>query len=136
MITIVCNDEAVAAGDLTAEMTMSDVVGLPDVVLTLYYFSQIRLAPKIVFRHLTGVPLKTWLDEADLLLPEGSGGTLIGPLRYIHGRSEALKGKTSTSAVLLARLNQPVPEATWTAAIPGIYKRFTQQLDTREKKIA
>ena len=134
MIIIQHGDDAVATGDMTSASEMKDIKGLPEVVLFLYYFSSIKLAPKIVFKHLAGIPLKSWLDEANLVV---SGTTeFVGPLRYIHGRSEAIKGRTSVSAVLLARLDRPIPEAAWMAAIPGIYGRFTRTLDTGLNKNA
>jgi hypothetical protein len=91
--------------------------------LQCYYFSKINLSPPILFEHLAGSALTKYLDRADLHLPAEEP---IQKLRYVHGRSEAMKGRCKVGAVLLAA---PLPEGgvtelAWMTYLPDIYKRF------------
>lgn len=119
------DDKPVAKGVLTYKGVMSCVKGLPDVELRLYYFAQVKLEPSVTFQHLSGVPLSVFLDHSYLEL---SDSQKVGPLTYIHGKSEVLKGKHHTGTVLLAEntTGVPVAAADWLFAAPEIYRRFTK----------
>jgi len=116
--------DTIAHGWLTQVGPMRNIKELPGVELKLYYFAQVKLEPVTVFKHLSGVPLKTFFDRCSVILP---GQVTVGPLAYIHGKSEVMRGKHFTSAVLLADIKSesPIPELKWMSAMPGIFKRFT-----------
>jgi len=136
MMTLFNAEGAFAMGDLTYSMEMAEK-SLPGVQLQLYYFSEIKLSPKAVFQHLAGTPLRAWLDGSGFVAtPSKEEDEPVGPLRYVHGRSEVMKGRHYISTVLLAKLAGDTSEAAWMSAIPAIYKKFTALLDTSAKKSA
>lgn len=123
-----------AHGTLTSELDTNGGKELPAAQLHLYYFHEIKLEPPVVFQHLAGAPLRTWLDHC-YLVEETEGAEMAiptGPLRYVHGRSEVMKGKHYISAVLLAyvQYDGELPEGRWLSAIPSIYGQFTRVLNT------
>jgi hypothetical protein len=119
------DDKPIAKGVLTYQGVMSCVKGLPDVELRLYYFAKVSLEPSVTFQHLSGVPLSAFLDHSYLTLPDSQR---VGPLTYIHGKSEVMKGKHYTGTVLLVESTAEVPiaAADWLFAAPEIYRRFTK----------
>lgn len=138
MIFLTQNGTSVFAhGDLTTALEASPAKELPGASIRLYYFQKISLEPIMVFQHLAGTPLRTWLDYC-LLLEEVEGAVPTAPLRYVHGRSEVMKGKHFISTVLLAEVGgvENVSEAAWMSAVPGIYKAFTVSLNTGSTKKA
>ena len=124
--------EKVAWGNLTYQVKIDKTPELSGADLDLYYFQRIFMSPAVVFFHFAGKPLSTWLDMCNGQM-EGSAD-LITSLRYVHGRSEVMKGSHTISAVLLARVaGDEVPEAEWMASMPQVYRRFTALLNTRDK---
>lgn len=133
------NDGQFATGELTSSLELPKSP-LPGICVQLYYFHEIKLSPVAVFKHLTGVPLKAWLENSSFAemprtVDTGTAAPVpIGPLRYVHGRSEVMKGRHYISLVLLASLSGPVDELQWMSSIPSIYKDFTRLLDTSTEK--
>jgi len=97
-------------------------------LIKLYYFKRISLVPTITFEHLAGVSLAKWLDDCQIV--EIPRGDYLGPeadtLKYVHGRSEVMRGKNTISAVLLADLHfvRPMVRNEWFGYLPEIYKKF------------
>jgi hypothetical protein len=95
--------------------------------IDLYYFKTIQLKAYIVYEHMAGQALPYYLDGCDVLLTRpGDPDRLIDGARYVHGRSEVLRGKQTVSTVLLAKLRfvTPVPAVSWSSNLPEIYKRY------------
>lgn len=88
-----------------------------------YFFGRVRLSPPILFEHLAGTGLVKFFNGTSML----SDGELVAEdLRYVHGRSEVMRGKNTISSVLLAR---PEPEGgvtdmAWLSYLPEIYMKF------------
>jgi hypothetical protein len=96
--------------------------------IKLYYFKRISLVPTVVFEHLSGGALAKWLNDCQMVdIPLGGP---LGPeaetLKYVHGRSEVMRGKTTISSVLLADLhfNRHMEPYQWSAYLPEIYRKF------------
>jgi len=95
--------------------------------IDLYYFNHITLKSYISYEHMAGQALSHYLDGCELLMEKpDTCDRYVLDLRYIHGRSEIMRGKQTVSAVLLAKLRfvKPIPDPTWIANIPEIYKRY------------
>jgi hypothetical protein len=107
---------------LTKEVTLSGFEDVGDIQL--YYFARIQLLPPLVFQHMCGRGLNTWFEESDL---KKEDGTEIKGLRYVHGRSEVMRGSASISAILLAKFESVDPKVLgkWMAYLPEIYRRFS-----------
>ena len=111
---------------IPAEVIMENVEQFPGVSsITLYYFKRLNLLPATVFRHIGGTGLNLWLEGCAVRWT----GTPVGveDLRYVHGRSEAMKGTPVISAVLLAKptFTEEIPMAVWMTYLPEIYRRFS-----------
>lgn len=88
-----------------------------------YFFAQVSLSPPVLFEHLAGTGLSKFFNDVEVHL---DGSLLASGLRYVHGRSEVMRGKPTISSVLLAR---PDPEDSmntvdWLFHLPGIYKKY------------
>jgi hypothetical protein len=88
-----------------------------------YFFGRVRMAPPILFEHLSGASLGNFLNGSSLSI---DGEAVASGLKYVHGRSEVMRGTPTISSVLLAR---PEPEGgvtdmAWLSYLPGIYKKF------------
>jgi hypothetical protein len=92
----------------------------------LYYFPKVTMSPPLVFEHMSGRGLMSFFDLSSLTLAGKDGSReLCTRLRYVHGRSEVMKGNPSITAVLLARpLDSEVDQLTWLTFLPQIYKNF------------
>lgn len=107
-----------------------DKLDLPGVrTLHLVYFPELQLEPPVTFEHLAGTALAHFLDGCQMASSVGEDvpvGSESDPYRYVHGRSEVMKGKHYVSSVLLARpeFEQPIPEVQWLSYLPEIYKHF------------
>lgn len=113
--------------------------------LFLWYFPTIKMTPPVVFEHLAGQALVRFLDRCSLLFQEqDDDGNPVGDqqavefLRYVHGRSEVMKGQPKISAVLLARLDcieplHDIPMADWIGYMPAIYTHFLEVVGTDQK---
>lgn len=113
----------------TAEKFVQHQVG-GDVVDSLFFFHRISLEPPIMFEHLAGTGLTGFLDRSRLVI-ENDGEKLIWhDLRYVHGRSEALKGEHDVTSVLLAYIKPGVQvnELEWIGQLPDIYQNFLKTL--------
>jgi hypothetical protein len=92
--------------------------------IILYYFKRISLVPTVTFEHLAGGSLSKWLNDCQIVK------TSLGPeaetLKYVHGRSEVMRGKTTISSVLLANMHftKPMERCEWSAYLPEIYRMF------------
>jgi hypothetical protein len=89
--------------------------------LDCYYFPKLNLSPPATFRHLAGMALTGFLDNTSLMI----GKNILGPMRYVHGRSEVMKGSHTVSAVLLVKVTGSVDPGLWTTYLPDIYRCFT-----------
>ena len=91
-------------------------------VMNLFFFPAIELPPPVLFEHLAGKALAAFLNGCGL---EANGET-YEPLRYVHGRTETMRGTNKISSVLLAKLPplEQVDEALWLSNLPTIYTRF------------
>jgi len=88
-----------------------------------YFFSRIRLSPPVLFEHLAGSALGRFFNGSSIHV---DGSAVAEDLRYVHGRSEVMRGNHTTSSVLLAR---PEPEGgvtdlAWLSYLPEIYRKF------------
>lgn len=98
-----------------------------------YYFPQVKLAPPVLFEHLAGTALMQFLDHCSLVFDEEACDMVDG-LRYVHGRSETMKGSSRISAVLLAKpKGGPMDDPTWMIHLPAIYKRFLDTMSAGTK---
>jgi len=88
----------------------------------------VSLVPTVVFEHLAGDSLSKWLNDCQIV-----GVPLGGPLRseaetlkYVHGRSEVMRGKTTIASVLLADLHftKHMEPYQWSIYLPEIYRKF------------
>ncbi|CAB4131321.1 hypothetical protein UFOVP276_173 [uncultured Caudovirales phage] len=95
--------------------------------IDLYYFKTIQLKSYIVYEHMAGRALSYYLDGSELLMEKpGEQSRLVTDLKFIHGRSEVMRGRQTVSSVLLAKLRfiTPVASVSWQINIPEIYKRY------------
>lgn len=87
-----------------------------------YFFSRVTLAPPVLFEHLAGTGLSRFFEGSDLFIEDEPPE--LG-LRYVHGRSEAMRGRATISSVLLARpAPRDLPMSSWVLHLPAIYKEF------------
>jgi len=111
---------------IPAEVIMENVEQFPGVsTITLYYFKRLNLLPAAVFRHIGGTGLNFWLEGCSI---HWTGSNVaVEDLRYVHGRSEAMKGTPVISAVLLAKptFTKDVPMPVWMTYLPEVYRRFS-----------
>lgn len=101
-----------------------------------HYFSKIDMVPPVLFEHLAGRALMAFLDESEVRFrPDGEA---TPTLRYIHGRSEVMKGSPSVSAVVLANIKtgdgEPLSLPELVAIQPKLYRRYLQEHGPSLKK--
>ena len=96
--------------------------------ITLYYFKRISLVPTVTFEHLAGGSLFKWLNDCQIveIAPGPPFGPMANGLKYVHGRSEVMRGKNTISSVLLADMHftKPMELYQWTSYLPEIYRKF------------
>lgn len=128
--------EVATAPKVTASFNMKPDPGTLEGIeeLGLWYFSKISMSPTAMFEHLAGTALKAFLDGCSLSDSEVEGD--VGPLRYVHGRSEVMKGKHDVSAVWLARPTAKpwMSEVQWLSYLPEIFKQAMKNLNLSEKR--
>lgn len=97
-----------------------------------FFFPRIKMSPPVAFEHLAGAALKGFFDWSELRI----GEEIHQGLRYVHGRSEVMKGKHSVGSVLLVKpiFSASIPDATWLSYLPDIYRRFLASYDPAAKK--
>jgi len=105
----------------------SEILGEEDwegiYLIKCFFFNRVQMSPPILFEHLAGAALSRFFNGTEVLLDDG---VLEKDLRYVHGRSEVMRGKPEVTSVLLAR-SEPeggVPDALWLSYLPEIYKKF------------
>lgn len=133
MQTVITKDgtEVASATKIYGLTVTTDKLDLPGVsLLHLIYFPTVLLTPPTTFEHLAGTGLNRFFDRCRI---QSTGDEMVIPLgsmseefRYVHGRSEVMKGRHSVTAVLLAHpeLEQPISEPQWLSYLPEIYKHF------------
>jgi len=96
----------------------------------LFYFRRLTLEPPVLFEHLSGVGLAAFLDHCDFKVIGDGRTTIHEDLRYIHGRSEAMKGNPQVSAVVLAKIEpaEDFNELKFRTQIPNIYRELLAQM--------
>ena len=102
--------------------------------LDLWFFSSVVMSPPMMFEHLAGTGLSKFFDLCSLETVESNDKTplVIGPLRYIHGRSEVMRGSSSITSVLLCRpvFDNEISDSVWFTYLPTIWKKALINLDT------
>lgn len=99
-------------------------------VSDLFFFHRLSLSPPVMFEHMAGAALIGFLDHCRLVIKDIEGcpedHESWPDLRYVHGRSEAMRGEHEVTSVLLAlqRAEVEVPELEWAAQLPEIYRQF------------
>lgn len=88
--------------------------------LHLFFFPTITLTPPVVFEHLAGRALGWFLDKCGLEFDD----EVHEPLRYVHGRTETMRGRYKVSSVLLAKGDGVSDDSKWLPALPDIYSKF------------
>lgn len=101
--------------------------------LDCYYFPRLKLEPPIVWQVMGGAMLGKFFDHCNF---EIEGGERVEDLRYVHGRSEVMRGSQYVSTVLLVRaqLKEPLAGETWISYLPAIYQEFMGIYDSSQKK--
>lgn len=119
-------------------LDVSDDPDYPDIKsVYLHYLPQVQMVPTILFEHLAGRALMAFLDGADMKFVVRDEETEKLPIpdcmrnvRYIHGRSEVMKGTPSVSAVLLGRFQMEggaqLSLATLVVVQPKLWTRYLQ----------
>lgn len=99
-------------------------------ILSLFYFRRLPLEPPVLFEHLSGTGLSAFLDHCDFKVIGDGRTTLHEDLRYIHGRSEAMRGNHEVSAVVLAKItpDDSFNELRFRTQIPDIYRELLAQM--------
>lgn len=126
-ITIWRSGKAVATADSMRTATLSGDAAVVAESLSLFFFPSIKLSPTVVFEHLAGKALGGFLEGSGLELKvDGKVEEWHEPLRYVHGRTETMRGRHKVSSVLLAKITHPEPvdEVLWLANLPTIYTKF------------
>ena len=113
--------QLIGKGRRSAELSIS-IVGVCDVKV--HFFPIFTLSPPVMFEHLSGRGLAAFLDKGLLKPPDGEGQNV----RYVHGRSEVMRGNHRVSSVLLAEVPEQdaFSETAWMINLPKIYKKFLQ----------
>ena len=126
----------VAGANMLYKLTVSADLDIPGLQrLDLVYFPTVVLTPPATFEHLAGTGLNRFFDRCQISSTMGEGvptGTLSEPFRYVHGKSELMKGKHTVSAVLLAHpeFEAEIPEPQWLSYLPKIWKHFLAVYDS------
>ena len=94
----------------------------------LIYLAKVSMSPPELFKHMAGTPLATFFDRAGITLDPGDGAEVIDQVRYVHGRSEVLKGSPTVSSVLLCSMDRALDEGAWVSMLPDLYRRFLSDL--------
>lgn len=132
MHTIWIGDQLVAEATtcLQLEMPGDGMFGSVD-KLSCYYFPKIKLTPIVLFEHLSGVALLQFLDHSTLISHDKDR---IEGLRYVHGRSETMRGSSKISSVLLVKPSEvPSDSSTWFTYLPAIYEKFLGMTSERSE---
>jgi hypothetical protein len=119
-ISILKNGDEVATADRVAGVAFSKPIWEGIKTLSCFYFNRLSLSPPVTFRHLAGEALIKFLDNTTLVIDDA----IHEPMRYVHGRSEVMKGKHEVTAVLLAKMEGFVEPLQWMSYLPDIYQRF------------
>jgi len=87
-----------------------------------YYFPVVHLSAPVVWEMMGGRALSFFFDSATLI---DETKRVIGPVRYIHGRSKVMKGTPRISTVLLVDVHGPqLPFDRWIGLVPSIWEEF------------
>jgi len=115
---------AAASSWRLAELSGDEWDGLD--AIKCFFFNRVHLSPPILFEHLAGTGLSKFFNNTEVLL---DGESLSKGLRYVHGRSEVMRGSTSINSVLLA-CPEPIDgmsDVDWLYSLPKIYSRFLEK---------
>lgn len=131
-ISIWKNGEQVAHADHCGPIILDGSSKWPGIEkLHCYYFSVLHLEPPVVFEHLSGRALTYFFDHCSAKFQDEE----VINLRYVHGRSEVMKGKHKVSAVLLIRVQTegPLDNLLWLSYLPSIYEEFLSKYQATTK---
>lgn len=108
--------------------------------LFVFHFKRLSLEPPVLFEHLGGMGLMAFLDHSDFhvkLQPADGRHSIYEDLRYVHGRSEVMKGTPSVTAVVLAQIekDEQYNELQFKTQLPDIYREFLARKDTSTEQI-
>lgn len=128
VVTVWKDGNLVGSADGVRTAIMSGVHDIVVKKLKLYFFPTLALSPNILFEHLAGKSLGAFLDKSGVEMVVDDCLEREEPLRYVHGRSESMKGKQLISSVLLAAIlsSEDCQDITWLANLPTIYSRFLE----------
>ena len=109
---------ATSSGLAQIELTGDRLVWTP---LPVYFFQRVTLDRIATFSHFSGVALTAFFDGCYVKDADKE----YGPLNYVHGISEVLRGKQSVHSVLLADFSckSTIRPDLW-KYLPEIYKVF------------
>ena len=99
--------------------------------LSVLHFRKLTMEPPILFEHLSGVGLMGFLDHCEIRVPSELATNLNDKdLRYVHGRSEVMRGNPLISAVVLARVGKAddYNELRFKTQLPDIYRALLDQM--------
>jgi len=122
--SIVQGVRPVAHADKCVELTLpgdDDWEGMGPIKC--HFFGRVTLVPPVLFEHLAGTGLSRFFNGSEIVV---GGKPPVRNLRYVHGRSEVMRGNHRISSVLLARPESwaTVTDATWLVHLPALYKKF------------
>jgi hypothetical protein len=94
--------------------------------IALLHFSRVTLEPPVLFEHLSGLGLASFFDHSEFRVEGDRRKEHYADLRYVHGRSEVLRGNPAISAVVLAKIaaNKDFDERRFKTQLPAIYQEF------------
>lgn len=91
--------------------------------VTAYNLPLMRLGRTVLFEHMQGRPLSGLLNGCCVkVLGDDEHRFSSPPLLYVHGRSEALRGNVTVSAVVLADFPDNLSYRELMPQLPEIYK--------------
>ena len=105
--------------------------GFPD--MDAFIMPRVELDRTVLFEHMNGRPLSAFFNVCGIVIQRGEDETdrqQLEPLFYVHGRSEALRGNVTVTAVVLVKFpagQEPNP-VDLVPKLPAMYKVISQIL--------
>ncbi len=125
-------DQLVAKGAGSRSKLLLDESFGPGRSFDCYYFPHVTMSPPALFEHLAGTALSEFFDRSDLVLRDGT----IRGLRYVHGKSEVMRGASRVGTILLVTPESVPNEAhLWLTYLPAIYKKFLSIPDSDREHV-
>ena len=105
--------------------------GFPD--MEAVSMPRVELNRTVLFEHMNGRPLSAFFNGCGIVIQRGEDEKdwqQLEPLFYVHGRSEALRGNVTVTAVVLVKFptgQEPDPRELL-PKLPAIYKVISRVL--------